>query len=69
MNSQHCKLSKDGETPDWLLPFLLGCQRDELCSLPLQVRAQVLETVRRFIIEKHRLELDVPDTAFVITTG
>ena len=68
VNSQHCKLSEDCETPDWLLPFLMGCQKDQVRSLPPQIRGQGLETIRRFIIEKGRLDLDVPDTAFIITT-
>lgn len=68
VNSQHCQMSEDRETPAWLLPFLLGCQKDQVRSLPPQIRAQGLETIRRFILEKGRLELDVPDTAFIITT-
>jgi hypothetical protein len=69
VNGQHCKVPDNVEGTDWLLAFLLGCERKTLNELPKKVRLDGSDIIRRFLARKNSRLLEVPDVAFTIRTG
>jgi hypothetical protein len=51
---------------DWLLTFLLGCERN---TLPKPIRLEGHDILRRFFERKNSRILEAPDVAFTIRIG
>ncbi len=69
VDGQYCEVPDDEQSMEWLLAFLLGCERKTLNTLPKSVRLKGSDIIRRFLARKSSRVLEVPDVAFNIRIG
>lgn len=69
INEQYWEVPDNQKSMEWLLAFLLGCERKRLNEMPKKSRLDGSDIIRRFLARKNSLLLEVPDVAFTIRTG